>query len=101
MLNFSEETNSFFNKRRGQSVIISEFLLLHPDNPFCQLSHEEWKAVLSQHAELIEETDIDYIGRSASGSIQIGYDRYFDNNAIVGQCTRLFKMLQFKKAYAN
>ena len=32
----------------------------------------------------------------ASGSIQVGYDRYFDNNAIVSQFTRLFK-----NAYAN
>ena len=97
----SEETKSFFNKGRGKSVMISEFLVSHPDNPFFQLSHEEWKAVVSQYPELMEETDIDYIERSASGSIQVGYDRYFDNNAIVSQFTRLFKMLQFKKTYAN
>ena len=73
----------------------------HPDNLFFQLSHEEWKAVVSQHLELMGETDTYYIERSASGSIQVGYDRYFDNNAIVSQFTRLFHMLQFKKAYTN
>ena len=98
---FSEETKSFFNKGRGKSVMISEFLVSYSDNPFFQLSHEEWKAVVSQYLELTEETDIDYIGKLASGSIQVGYDRYFDNNAIASQFTRFFKMLQFKKTYAN
>ena len=79
----------------------TEFLVSHPDNPFFQLSHEEWKAVVSQHPELTEETDIDYIEKSVSGSIHVDYDRYFDNNAIVSQFTRLFKILRFKKAYAN
>ena len=37
----SEETKSFFNKGRGKSVMISEFLVSHPDNPFFQRSHEE------------------------------------------------------------
>ena len=80
--------------------MISEFLTLRPDNPFFQFSHEEWKVAVSQCPELMKETDIDYIERSASGSIQVGYDRYFDSNAIVRQSTRFFKMLQFKKAYA-
>ena len=61
---FSEETKPFFNKGRGKSVMMSEFLVSHPDNPFFQLSHEEWKAVVSQYSELMEETDIDYIERS-------------------------------------
>ena len=98
---FLKKPSHFFDKGRGKSVMISEFLVSHPDNLFFQLSHEEWKAVVSQYPKLMEETDIDYIERSASGSIQVGYDRYFDNNAIVSQFTRLFKMLQFKKTYAN
>ena len=98
---FSEETKSFFNKGRGKSVMISEFLVSHLDNSFFELSHEGWKAAVSRYPELMEETDIDYIERSASRSIQVGYDRYFDNNAIVSQFTRLFKMVPFKKAYAN
>ena len=81
--------------------MIWEFLVSHPDNPFFQLSHEEWKAVVSQHPKLMEETDIDHIERSASGSIHVGYGRYFHNSAIVSQFTRLFKMLRFKKVYAN
>ena len=76
-------------------------MVSHPDNPFFRLSQDEWKAVVSQHPKLMEETDIDYIEKSASGSIQVGYDGYFYNNAIVSQLTRLFKMLQLKKAYTN
>ena len=94
---FFEETKQFFNKGPGKSVMISEFLVSYPDNSFFRFSHEEWKAAASQYPELMEETDIDYIERSASGSIQAGYDRYFDNNAIVSQFTHLFKMLQLKK----
>ena len=98
---FSEGTKPFFNKGRGKLVMISEFLVSHPDNHFFKLSHEEWKAAVSRYPKLMEETDIDYIDRSALGSIQVGYDRYFDNNAIVSQFTHLFKMLPFKIAYAN
>ena len=98
---FSEETKLFFNKGRKKSVTISEFLVSHPGNSFFELSHEEWKAAVSRYPELMEKTDIDYIARSASGSIQVGYDRYFDNYAIISQFTRLFKMLSFKRAYAN
>ena len=67
--------------------MISEFLVSHQDNPVFQLSHEEWKEVVSQHPELMVETDIDYIERSPSGLIQVGYDRYFHNNAIASQFT--------------
>ncbi len=54
-----------------------------------------------KHPELLEEDHIEYIERSASASIQVGYEGYFDNVAVIGQFTRLFKMLPFKKLYHN
>lgn len=81
--------------------MISDFLVAHPDNPFFQLTQNEWKTALSKHPELSEADSINYVERSASASIQVGYQGYFDNNAIIRQFTRLFKMLPFKKEYAG
>lgn len=81
--------------------MLSDFLVSHPENPFFQLSHNEWVAAVKKHPELVEEDQIEYIERTASASIQVGYDGYFDNDAIIRQFTRLFKMLPFKKAYEN
>jgi len=81
--------------------MVSDFLIAHPDNPFFQLSQDEWTLAVKKYPELLEDDGIQYIERSASGSIQVGYGGYFDNDAIINQFTRLFKMLPFKKAYAK
>lgn len=81
--------------------MVSDFLVSHPENPFFQLSEIEWAAAVAQHPELLEENQIEYIERTASASIQIGNEAYFDNDAVISQFTRLFKMLPFKKAYKN
>ncbi|CAF1533004.1 unnamed protein product [Adineta ricciae] len=65
------------------------------------LSQDEWTAAVKKHPELLEDDGIQYIVRSASGSIQVGYGGYFDNDAIINQFICLFKMLPFKKAYAK
>ncbi|CAF1240634.1 unnamed protein product [Adineta ricciae] len=98
---YSDDTTTFFNKGRGRSLMVSDFLIAHPDNPFFQLSQDEWKAAVKKYPELLEDDGIQYIERSASGSIQVGFGGYFDNDAIINQFTRLFKMLPFKQAYAN
>jgi hypothetical protein len=51
---------------------------------------------VKKYPELLEDDGIQYIERSASGSIQVGFGGYFDNDAIINQFTRLFKMLPFK-----
>jgi hypothetical protein len=81
--------------------MVSDFLISHPDNPFFQLSKDEWAAAVKKHPELLDDDGVEYIERSASGSIQVGYGGYFNNDTIINQFTRLFKMLPFKKAYAN
>ncbi|CAF1406848.1 unnamed protein product [Adineta steineri] len=98
---YSDDTTSFFNKGRGRSLMVSDFLVAHPDNPFFQLSKSEWTAAVKKYPELLEDDGIQHIERSASGSIQVDSGGYFDNNAIISQFTRLFKMLPFKIAYAN
>ncbi|CAF1689277.1 unnamed protein product, partial [Adineta ricciae] len=98
---YSDDTISFFNKGRGRSLMVSDFLIARPENPFFQLSQDEWAAAVKKHPELLEDDTIQYIERSASGSIQVGYGGYFDKDAIINRFTRLFKMLALKKAYAN
>ena len=98
---YSDDTISFFNKGRGRSLMISDFLVAHPDNPFFQLSQDEWAAAVQKYPDLLDDDGVQYVERSASGSIQVGNGGYFNNNTIIGQFTRLFKMLSFKKAYSN
>ena len=65
------------------------------------MSPNEWSAAVAQHPDLLEDSRIEYIERSASGSIQVGPGAYLDHEAVLSQFTRLFKMLSFKKAYKN
>ncbi|CAF2242534.1 unnamed protein product [Rotaria magnacalcarata] len=91
----------FLSKGRGRSLMLSDFLVSHPENPFFQLSQSEWAAATTKYSELLEENNIEYIDRSTSASIQVGNGAYFDNDAVLSQFTRLFKMLPFKQAYKN
>ncbi|CAF3906123.1 unnamed protein product, partial [Didymodactylos carnosus] len=50
---------------------------------------------------LEEEQDIDYIERSASASMHVGFDAYFDNSTILTRFERLFKLLEFKEVFNN
>lgn len=81
--------------------MISDFLVAHPENPFFRLSESEWKAATAKHRELLDDDGLNYMERSASASIEVGHEGYFDNEAIINQFTRLFKLLPFKKAYNN
>ena len=45
------------------------------------------------------DTDLNYVERSATASIHIGKDSYFDNMTILEQFERLFQLLQFKEEY--
>ncbi|CAF1391906.1 unnamed protein product [Adineta ricciae] len=98
---YSGDTISFFNRDRGRSLMVSDFLIAHPENSFFQLSQDEWTAAVKKYPELIDDDGIQYIERSVSGSIQVDYGGYFDNDAVINQFTRLFKMLPFRKAYNN
>ncbi|CAF0939842.1 unnamed protein product [Adineta ricciae] len=81
--------------------MVSDVLTAHPDNPLFQRSQNEWAAVVTKYHELLEYDGGQCIERSASGSIQVGFESYFDNDGIINQFTRLFKILPFKKAYAK
>lgn len=50
---------------------------------------------------LIEDTEIIYVDRSATASINVGSDSYFDNLTILEQFERIFQLLEFKEVYKN
>jgi len=50
---------------------------------------------------LIEDTEITYVDRSATASINVGTDSYFDNLTILEQFERIFQLLEFKEVYKN
>jgi hypothetical protein len=91
----------FYSKGRGRSNMLSEFLVMHPSGPFFQLSPTEYDKALKKYPELDEEQEIDYIERSASASVHITSDAYFDNSTILAQFERLFELLEFKECFNN
>jgi hypothetical protein len=93
----------FHSKGRGKSNMVSDFLMQHPAGPFFQLDENEYKRAVDKYPELQAPSDIEYIQRTATASIQVGRDAYFDNPTILEQFERIFKMLKYKvelKAHA-
>ncbi|CAF1409850.1 unnamed protein product [Didymodactylos carnosus] len=81
--------------------MISDFLVHHPSGPFFELSEDEWKQAVAKYKSLNDDADVNYIRRTATASINIETDAYFDNDKILSQFERLFQMLEFKQEYKN
>lgn len=96
-----QNQEAFYSKGRGRSNMVSDFLVMHPSGPFFQLSPEEYRNALKKYPELNDEDDINYLERSASASIHVSSETYFDNSTILSQFERLFKLLQFKRCFQN
>jgi hypothetical protein len=79
----------------------SDFLVMHPSGPFFVLSDDEYAAALKTYPNLDEDRTIQFEKNSASGSVTVGGDCYFNNETVISQFERLFKLLPFKQAYAN
>ncbi|CAF5189048.1 unnamed protein product, partial [Rotaria sp. Silwood1] len=50
---------------------------------------------------LSANSDVNYVSRTATASINIGTDAYFDNYTILNQFERLVQMLEFKQEYKD
>jgi hypothetical protein len=98
---FFKENTPFFSKGRGRSHMISDFLVQHPSGPFFELSEDEWKQAVAKYKSLSDDSDVNYLERTATASINIGTDAYFDNDTVLSQFERLFQMLEFKKEYEH
>ncbi|CAF4740979.1 unnamed protein product, partial [Rotaria sp. Silwood2] len=75
---------STFRSGRGRSHMVSDFLVQHPSGPFFQLTENEWKQAVAKYKSLNVNSDVNYLDRTATASINIGTDAYFDNDTILG-----------------
>ena len=91
----------FHNKGRGRSMMLSYFTVCAEDSIF-ELDEQEWNSAINEHPELDEsQNQMSFFNRTASAWIEPGKDCYFNNEDILYQFERLFKLLKFKKAYGN
>ena len=96
------ETAPFFNKGRGRSVMLSLFIVQHESIDILKLDEDEWKEALKKYPELNQEDEfLNYLPNSANAWIEPKKNNYFDNDAILKQFERLFKILPFKKCFKN
>lgn len=95
------ESAPLFNKGRGKSIMVSDFLVQHPSGPFFQLDEEEWKSALKEFSDLADDDGLRYQKYSATAMAYVGTDPYFDNATILLQFRRLFRLIKHKKAFQN
>lgn len=81
--------------------MMSDFLVQHPSGPFFYLNEKEWMNAVKKFPELLDETGLRYEKYSATVTAHLGVDSYFDNNIILLQFERLFKLIQFKEEYQH
>ena len=81
--------------------MVSDFLVQHPSGPFFQLNEKEWTNAVKKYPELLDDTDLRYEKYSATITAHLGVDPYFDNDIILLQFERLFKLIQFKEEYQH
>lgn len=80
--------------------MVSDFIVQHPSSPFFQLTSAEWEKALEIYPALLEDAQL-YLPRSATRFLELNGDNYFDNETILEQFERLFKLIQFKKEFAG
>ena len=96
-----DDNTPLFSKGRGRSLMVSDFMVSHPSGPFFSLNDKEWNKAINKYPSLLDTDDINYINHTATATINIGTDLYFDNDTILSQFERLFRMVQFKTEYKN
>ena len=75
---------------------------MHTSDPFFTLNGKEYREALKLYPELADDVDsVSYVEKTATGSIDVGYDSYFDNSTTLTQYERLFKLLRFKSKFKN
>ena len=82
-------------------MMLSYFTVCAEDSVF-ELDEQEWKSAIIAHPELLApQNQINFFNNSASAWIEPGKDCYFNNEDILLQFERLFKLLKFKKSYEH
>ena len=60
-----------------------------------------WEKAIQKYPELLETNGINYLKYSATASVAVGNGFYFDNEIVIRQFERLFKLLEFKTNFAG
>ena len=90
---------SFLLKRSWKITDDQRFFSHASFRSFFWLDDAEYDEAIKTYPELAKEEDIDYVKGTATGSIAVGGNCYFDNASILEQFTRLLNMLEFKKEF--
>ena len=98
---FLEKIHRFFQKVVAVVIWFLIFLFNILVDHFFELSENEWKQAIAKYKSLSVDGDVNYLDRTATASIHIGTDAYFNNDTILGQFERLFQMLEFKQEYTD
>ena len=77
-------------------MMLSYFTVCFDENPIFELSECEWDKAIKAHLELNVKGKMKFFPRSACAWIEPGKDNYFNNDDILFQFDRLFKLLKFK-----
>ena len=73
----------FYSKGLGHSNMVSDFVVQHCSVPFFNLSPKEMQRALQKYLHLAAPTDLDYVERSDTARLHVGYDACMDNPAFL------------------
>ena len=91
-------SGGFFSNNQGRSCMVSDFLVQHPSGSCFSLNNDEWNEAIKQYLTLDHISDVEYVERAGTASINIGTYYYFENNTTLKQSEPLFQLLEFKES---
>jgi hypothetical protein len=87
-----------FNKGRGLSRMISDFIVAHPDMTCFELTEDEWDEAIKENPALNNPL---YFRKTAKIIIEPTKDNYFTNDSILNQFQHLILCLKYSKIFKN
>ncbi|CAF0879176.1 unnamed protein product [Brachionus calyciflorus] len=91
----------FFNKGRGVSKMLSDFITSDPKLPIFKLGINEWEEAIKNEPWLEENSNNGFIERSATALIFPSKENYFDNTSILEQFKRLFTLIRYSSIFKS
>jgi hypothetical protein len=87
-----------FNKGRGVSRMISDFIVAHPDMTCFELTEDEWDEAIKENPALNNPL---YLRKTAKIIIEPTKDNYFTNDLKLNQFQHLILCLKYSKIFKN
>jgi hypothetical protein len=88
-----------FNKGRGVSRMISDFIVSHPSMTIFELTDDEWKAACSENSKLTVSDGLNIIHKTATSIIEPSKDNYFTNESILKQFEHLITCIKYSSIF--